>query len=230
MKKNLLLIVIGLTYFAGYVLHGCKKDKLDDVNAPSTPGISTSFTEEFDTVYNAFEKKDWVTKSSINAWSATWSQGFEGGQDKSGVWYGFPAYSFRTNQDEYAGIFVFDNTAMINSWLITPMLYVKNGNKISFYTRGSDGAYADRLQVRLNWNASTEIGDTFNNTGDFKTTVIDINPTQATKGYPLTWKKYEYSFSGLSKPANVRIGFRYFVPTSAKAKGIGIDQFKFEVQ
>lgn len=233
MKKNLLLIAVCLTYLAGYVFNGCKKEKPSDV-PESNPGISTSFTEEFDTVYEAMQKRDWQTKSPVNAMSVLWSQGTDVAYDKWGVPYGFPAYSFTKKTDEYAGIFVFDNnnsSSTISSWLITPVLYVKNGDRISFYTRADNGAaYIDRLQVRLNSKASTNIGTAIDATGDFGTTLFDINSKQSANAYPAVWTKYEYTFSGLSKKTNVRIGFRYFVPANGAVRGIGIDQFKFEVQ
>jgi hypothetical protein len=66
--------------------------------------------------------------------------------------------------------------------------------------------------------------------GGYTSTLFDINPTQAAGGYPTTWKKYEYTFSGLTGSKNIRIGFRHYVIHPANARGVGIDLFKFGVQ
>jgi len=231
MKKNLLLIAVCLTYVAAYVFNGCRKEKIDDQSAPVNPGISTSFTEEFDSIYQAIQKRGWITNSSASALALTWIQGAETGFDKIGGQYGFPAYSYTKTADEYAAVFNFGSSGLVSSWLITPVLYVKNGDKISFYTRCDNNMnYADRLQVRLNLKASTNIGNSIDAIGDFKNVVVEVNPSQANTAYPVTWTKYEYTFSGISKQTNVRIGFRYFAPDGTVTKGIGIDQFKFQVQ
>jgi hypothetical protein len=223
MKPNQLLMLVCLTYFAGYVFNGCKKDKPEEA-----PGISTSFTEEFESFNLDLQKNGWAVKSATSG--DFWTQGSAKAADKAGIVYGFPAYSYSNTEDEYAGIFLFNHTSSIDSWLITPVMFVKNGDKISFYSRGSDGGYTDRLQVRVNWSSSTNIGNSRNDfVGDFTTPVIDINSSEVTNGFPVRWTRYEYSFSGLSKPLNVRIGFRYYAPANVNARGVGIDQFKFEV-
>ncbi|MGZ8510154.1 MAG: hypothetical protein ACXWWA_07245, partial [Chitinophagaceae bacterium] len=62
----------------------------------------------------------------------------------------------------------------------------------------------------------------------FTTILMDINSAQVSGGYPETWTKYEHTFSGISGNITRRIGLRYFVPNTASANGISIDQFKFE--
>jgi hypothetical protein len=192
--------------------------------------ISTSFTEEFDTVYN-LESKGWVKKDNSAGITANWVQGRRG-VDKAGVWYGFPAYSFTNSQDEFVyasiatGYYPASNYA-ISSWLITPILSIKNGDKFSFYSRSDSGVYNDRLQVLMNASPIINVETNYSSVGNFTIKLLDINEAQVANGYPKVWTKYEYIFSGISSQINTRIAFRYFVPIY-KAKGIGIDLFKFE--
>jgi hypothetical protein len=72
------------------------------------------------------------------------------------------------------------------------------------------------------------VGDDPTSVGGFTKSLLDINSTQAAGGYPVTWTKYEYTFSGISGKIDRRIGFRYFVPATASSRGIAIDLFKFE--
>src|ERR1051326_2550024 len=131
--------------------------------------ILKSFTEEFDTVFR-LGSKGWLIKDNSFGVSATWVQG-KLGYDKTGKKYGFPAYSFTTSQDEfiYASIIsaYVGNSYTINSWLITPTLSVKNGDKISFYSRSDSGLYGDRLQVLLSPSAGNSVGASYKETGDF---------------------------------------------------------------
>ena len=113
---------------------------------------------------------------------------------------------------------------------MTPVLSVKNGDKISFYTRGETvGAHTDRMQVLMNKSVSDDVGHKPNSVGGFTTILVDINPSQALNGYPTTWTKFEHTFSGISGKTDTRIAFRHYVTNTTNAKGIGIDQFRFQV-
>jgi len=156
-----------------------------------------------------------------------WGQGIWG-IDKSGQEYGFPAYSDSVSNNEYA--FSGQSYASISSWLISPVLSVKNGDKISFYTRvGSESSSADRMQVLMNKSTSTDVGDKLS-AGSFTTTLLDINPAEAPNGYPTSWKKYEYTFTNISGQMNTRIAFRHYVINPKNVTGIGIDVFSFQVK
>lgn len=228
MKKNFFLFIVCLSCLLAGLVNGCKKDSLAN---PFT-GTAISFTEEFDSVYK-LSTKGWVNNLT-NISGANWSQGSRGA-DKFGVWHGFSAYSYSATPDEYVYAAAADSSAnsgnyTINCWLITPVLSVKNGDKISFYGRAdSVGINTDRLQVRMNKSASAEVGTTVNSTGDFTTVLFDINSAQVPGGFPVTWTKYEYTFSGISGKTDTRIAFRYYVNSTRTARGVGIDQFKFEV-
>jgi hypothetical protein len=225
MKKNFFLFILGLGWLLVGLVNGCKKDASPN---PTDIGIRTSFTEEFDSVYK-LSTKGWVMQ---NISVASWGQGRRG-VDKAGVWHGFSAYSYTVTTDEfaYAGTPPSPpSNYTISCWLITPVLSVKNGDKISFYSRADTvGVNTDRLQVLMNKSGSAEVGTTATSVGDFTTTLIDINSAQATGGFPVTWIKYEYTFAGISGRMDTRVGFRYYVNSTTTARGVGIDLFKFEV-
>ncbi|MBL7745070.1 MAG: choice-of-anchor J domain-containing protein [Chitinophagaceae bacterium] len=207
-------ILIGLT-------NSCKKEKPGN----SSIGIAKSFTEEFDSIYE-LETKGWVitdNSEQLTLWT--------GWISKIGpITPPFPAYSYSVSEREFIRASVSGSSSYypVSSWLITPVLSVKNGDKISFYTRADTGSvYRDRLQVLMNMSLSSNVGGTVNSTGNFNTVLFDINSGQVAGGYPVTWTKYEYTFSGISGRADTRIGFRYFVPSAMSAKMIGIDLFQF---
>jgi hypothetical protein len=235
MKKGTLLCILVLACLLTGLVNGCKKDSLPDPPPPPTDiGTAISFTEEFDTVFN-LPAKGWVIKDLSASGSsgpyAAWAQAYMG-FDKAGVWSGFTAYSYATTQDEFAYSLASSSSSpyTISGWLITPVLSVKNGDKISFYTRGDTaGIYTDRMQVLMNKSASEDVGNKPNSTGDFTTVLFDINSSQAAGGYPLTWTKYEYIFSGISGKTDTRIAFRHYVTNTTNAKGIGVDLFRFQV-
>jgi hypothetical protein len=117
----------------------------------------------------------------------------------------------------------------ISNWLLAPTMTVQNGTTLIFYTRTVDvPQFPDRLQVRMSTNgASTEVGTTAFDVGDFTTLLLDINPTQTTTGYPNTWTKFTVTVSGLGGPTTGRLALRYFVVDggffSPNADYIGID-------
>jgi len=84
------------------------------------------------------------------------------------------------------------------------------------------------MQVLINKSTSTDVGNSLNSVGSFTTVLFDINSTQVMWGYPATWTKYEYTFSGISGKINTRIAFRhYVVDPQGVVIGVGIDLFKF---
>ncbi len=220
MKKMLALFISCLIVSLSPILNGCKKD--------SDGKSGKTYSEEFVDVPN-LRVKGWAfINNSVPNGIAAWQQGQEG-MDKGGTIYGFPAYSYKDEKDEYAfaGFIYNGNTYSISNWMISPDYTIKNGDKISFYTRSSPGTNdADRLQVRLNEvDNSTEVGSTPATVGKFTLLLKDINETLSVGAYPQTWTKYEITVSGLSGPKQTRIAFRYF--PGSKSDGIGIDQFSF---
>jgi hypothetical protein len=237
MKNFSFVFILSFVGFSIGFIHSCKKEAGSSTIPPTTPPasvITISFVEEFEDITSLTTTSDWVKKNNSadeNDYGLTdWGQGMWS-TDKLGNEYGFPAYSYSSFQNEY--VYSGQSYASISSWLITPVLSVKNGDKISFYTR-TDSNYTyttDRMQVLMNKSTSTDVGSTPNSVGSFTTTLFDINSTQSQGGYPPNWKKYEYTFSGISGKMNTRIAFRHYDPgTTGTVSGIGIDLFKFEVK
>jgi hypothetical protein len=232
MNKKYSILASGCIALAVFTLvNGCEKDFVEQPVA-----VSKSFTEEFDTVANLYQKGWAFVNNSRPQGAATWQQGVYA-SGKLGP-DGFPAYSYTASGDEYifAGYASGNNIATLSSWMLTPAIEMKNGDRFSFYTRTFEGStYADRLQVRINLtDNSTDVGNDENSVGKFTTLFTDINPTLTTgaNGYPQSWRKYEFTISGLPAPLKRRIGFRYFVtqggPSGSNSNAIGIDQFHFE--
>lgn len=222
MKQNFFLSILALGSLLAGLIHGCKKDSVDK---PPTI-ITTSFTEEFVDI-SQLETKGWVIKDNSDD-PTPWIQA---GMSKGGPYPFFPAYSFTTSEFEFISAYITPtgSTYAVSSWLITPVLSLKNGDKISFYSRTDSGSvYHERLQARMNASTTADVGGNSNSLGGFSTILLEINSAQVSGGYPETWTKYEHTFSGISGKITRRIGFRYFVPNTAIANGIAIDQFRFE--
>ena len=121
------------------------------------------------------------------------------------------------------------NADTISNWLLTPPLTLQNGAVLTFWTRTVDApAFPDRLQVRMSTNgASTNVGTTATDVGDFTTLLLDINPTYTLTGYPNVWTQFTVTVSGVASPTTGRLALRYFVenggPSGANSDYIGID-------
>jgi hypothetical protein len=240
MKNLFLLCVLCLAFFAIAIINSCTKESMRGT-VPTTPyvppnltPITSSYNEEFADV-SILTDKGWAIGEYSEAdtvGTTAWVQGNYGPGKADPVWYGFTADSPSASPYEYIYSYepAFDSSLSISSWLLTPILTVKNGDKISFTTRGDTTAvYTDRMQVLLSASASLYVGHALTTVGDFTTVLYDINAQQVPGGYPITWTKYEYTFSGISGKTNIRIAFRHFALHPANARGIGIDHFKFEV-
>jgi hypothetical protein len=121
----------------------------------------------------------------------------------------------------------------ISNWLLTPQLTLTNGSTLSFWTRTTNGAFPDRLQVRLSTaGTSTNVGTTSASVGDFTTVLFDINPTLNTTAYPTAWTQYTATISGLSGATTGRLAFRYFVTNGgtdgANSDYIGLDEVAYQ--
>ena len=224
MKKVLLLsAILSCCLFIG-IINSCRKD------SNKSAGISISFSEEFDSVY-ALESKGWVIKDN-SEYFTMWVQPGSYNSGKVPAPTPFTAYSYVSSPYEYILASLTPSTSSyysVSSWLITPVLSVKNGDKISFYTRADTGnVYKDRLQVLMNSSSSSDVGNSTTSVGGFTQNLFDINSGYAAGAYPTTWTKYEHTFSGISGKINTRIAFRYYVSAITSARTIGIDLFKFE--
>jgi hypothetical protein len=119
--------------------------------------------------------------------------------------------------------------ATISNWLLTPEVFLQDGT-LTFYTRTIvDSAYPDRLQIRMSTNgASTNVGTTALDVGDFTNLLLDINPTYTIGGYPEAWTQFTVIISGVPVGTTGRLAFRYFVedagPQGVNSNYIGIDR------
>lgn len=221
------------------LVNGCQKDYVAPAEAPSR-----AFVEEFDTMANLY-KRGWAfNNNSRPLGAATWQQGiYQAVNGKTGITYdGFPAFSYHATPDEYAFAGYLNTSAdslgTISSWMITPPLEMRNGDKFSFYTRTiAQSQYKDRLEVRLNpTDDSHGVGFDSTSHGKFTTVMGTVNPNFTTTGYPATWTRYEFTISGLPNTLlKRRIGLRYYVSragsgATANGNAIGIDKFEFMPQ
>jgi len=123
-------------------------------------------------------------------------------------------------------------TNTISNWMILPVLSVKNGDEIKFYTRTVTGnPYPDRLEVRLSDSGAGSTAPT-NDTdvGSYTNLLLTINSLLNVSGYPEAWILQTIVISGLTGTTDVRIALRYFVtdggPTGINSFYIGIDELE----
>lgn len=165
----------------------------------------------------------WVqTNLSSPLGSLSWFQG------NSSV---FPAHAGAPTAYIAANYNSTGSVGTISNWLLTPVLNLNNLQSLSFYTRTATGStWADRLEVRMSTNgASSNVGTTATDVGDFSTLLLSVNPSLAASGYPQTWT--QFTVSSVTAPGTGRIAFRYFVTnggsSGSNSNYIGIDTFQF---
>jgi hypothetical protein len=242
MKHFIFFCLLSVGFFVLGSIHGCKKDNITPPQNPPTPAppvittpVTTSYTEEFNDFY-ALQTKGWymLEYSQVDTMGTTaWTPGPYGVTKTDTNFYGFTAYSYQNSPFEYAYSYApaSSSNLSVSSWMLSPILVVKNGDSISFYTRGdTTGSYTNRMQVLMDTLGSVNVGHDPTSLGSYTIKLLDINPTQAAGGYPTNWKKYEYIFSGLTGSKSIRIGFRHYMNHPANARGIGIDLFKLGIQ
>jgi hypothetical protein len=180
--------------------------------------------------------------SGITYTPTGWSQVNKSTTIGSTAWFSGPflsngTLSFPPQSGNGCMIADYQNTTgnnTISNWLISPMVSMKNGDVLKFYTiQNPQTPYADRMEVRMSTNgASTNVGvgtPTATQVGDFTSLLTTINPALGVYVYPQTWTVYTIAISGLAGTGatNGRIAFRYFVtsggPSGANSDMIGLD-------
>src|SRR5205085_3362494 len=191
---------------------------------PSPSPTCAPLSEGFDDI-TTLTGAGWVqTNHSTVVGSTSWFQG------NSAV---FPAQSGAPTSYIGANFNNTTGTNTISNWLLTPPVTLQNGRTMTFYTRTVDAPmFPDRLQVRMSTNgASSNVGTTATDVGDFTTLLLDINPTYTTTGYPNVWTQFTVTVTGVPTATLGRLALRYFVenggPTGANSDYIGIDTFVY---
>jgi hypothetical protein len=246
LNRSIWLFIVGMAAFVS-----CKDDSY--LATPPSDTKNYSFVEEFDTVTAAYNRGWRFLNVSEQKGTGLWIQGLF----NNPVQTGFPApipFAPYSSQGSYAGFIGADYTSTnggavtISNWLVSPETVMKNGDKIIFYTRtlllpitgGTDSTdYANRLQVRINSTASLNVGET-NDPGDFKTSLLDINPTYKEAhtlpalfdplAYPAKWTRFETTVAGLNSTQKARFAFRYYVEgagNAGRATAVAIDSVAF---
>jgi hypothetical protein len=202
-----------------------------------------SFVESFDTVDAAYGRGWRFLNKSVEIGPTNW-------MNPSPNNLPFPAFYSVSTSRGYLWV-DYNSTSsgqgIISNWAISPVVSMKNGDTISFYTRaelfpiGDDSTdFSNRLQVRMNiQNTGLDVGEG-DNFGDFDKILLDINPTYlefhykdfingnptALLAYPYTWKRFEIILTGIDKPTAGRFAFRYFLEGGGgggKGTSIGVD-------
>ena len=233
--------ILATTILASLQVVSCKKDS----TPPPTPPVVTnqSFTQGFESM-DSLMNQGWILRNLSDTLPYNPDDG------SGGPGQGWSIQSETSNgetpfegdgllYDSYLA--ATDFSGNISDWLISPKLFLQNGDKISFYTvshgsigYGAGGSYGDRLQLRLNtFNTSDSIGTTSSDVGHFTTPLIDVNPlykTTAPGDYPSTRTKYEATITGLTQPDSGRFAIRYFVEVSGGSNGdeVAIDKVEFK--
>ncbi|WP_299769483.1 choice-of-anchor J domain-containing protein [uncultured Dokdonia sp.] len=139
----------------------------------------------------------------------------------------FPAFDGEPNSYIAANFMVTDGTIM-DLYLISPELILKNGDVISFFTRTIIGsAFPDRLEVRLDPDGGG-VNPTTGDNGSFTELLLSINPDLEVGGYPEDWEKQTIVVSGLTGEVTTRFALRYWAtdagPVGNNSNIIGIDR------
>ncbi|MHB8789570.1 MAG: choice-of-anchor J domain-containing protein [Desulfobulbaceae bacterium] len=185
------------------------------------------WSQGFDDVYNDLLAQGWDQINHSNPIDETVTDWFQGDETM------FPAQAGALPDSYIAANYA--NTSSpgpgtISNWLITPELNFASVGQVSFWTRTVDPpVFPDRLQVRLSTSgASTDVGITETDVGDFTELLVDINSSLTLVDYPVIWTKYTITSPSLPTSGSGRIAFRYFVtdagdPNGTNSEYIGID-------
>jgi len=220
-------------------LLACRKDDPASLIPPPIP--DQSFREEFDTVAKAFER-GWVPINNSNPkGSSIWTQGGAP----------FPIFSPYSSNGSYAGFIAADYLStsgtddVISNWLISPVITMQNGDKISFYTRtqllpaggGDSTDYGNNLEVCYNRkNDGTNVGvandpksaayNSNTDRGDFEL-LLSINPPVYNSSISFWEYKYAHSTPSLFVPGSYPAQWTRFEATISGLSGPHQGRFAF---
>lgn len=247
MRKYLLFNYVLLTVCIAAIFSSCVNDSY---LAEPTPIPNQSFVEEFDTAMAAYNR-GW---RFVNRSEPVGITDFSNYIDVTTV--PFEAYSSKARKNGFLWADYLSTSAqvgVVSTFAISPIVYLKNGDQIVFYTRaqlyestppGDSTDFVNRLQVVLNTkNTGLNCGKGLN-PGDFDQYLLFINPflqpfllsefntgvAQQKGAYPHRWTRFTATVQGLSKPTWGRFGFRYFIEgagSNGLGSSIGIDSVAY---
>lgn len=187
-------------------------------------GFSQILEEGFDNI-QTLQNDGWtLTNQSEPAGILGWFQGNSGQAFNSheGADNSYIAASYE-NTDASGGI--------ISNWLITPIVEVKDGDLLSFWTRVPEGSiWNDRLEVRMSSGELSVPQNGADDIGSFDQLDLVLNDDMDLS-YPEEWTKFEIIVSGVgSSPQEVNFAFRYHVDNTSgeETNYIGIDSVVIE--
>lgn len=260
MKRNHLLVGTVMLGTLITLVVSCVKERGTGMSNPPLPVTPpASFVEEFTDV-SELSSKGWMMKNMSSPVGQTgWRQGrYEAGTMAQYKflgpvpYVGFPAYSASTSSKDFISCDVSAvNEGTISAWLISPVVPIREGDQIIFYTRAADDSNypvytKDRMQVRANFsNGTVNLTDT--GVGNFTNLLLDINPGyvyndpssgQGAGGYPRSWRRYVVTVDSVpgNSAAAARFAFRYYGADAGLQGGsggsnyatiVGIDSLSF---
>jgi len=234
MRKNQLVFGLIFSGIIAIVIISCVKDPAaKKVVNPLPVAPPVSFVEEFTNVGD-LASKGWVLRNLSSPVGQTgWRQGrYESGATSQYKfagpvpYIGFPGYSISKSPQDFISCDVSAvNEGKLSAWLISPVLPIKEGDQIVFFTRAADDSNypvytKDRMQVRANFSDGT-VNLTDTGVGNFSKLLLDINPRyiyndpsggQGSDGYPRAWRKYTINIDTVpgNSAAAARFAFRYY--------------------
>ncbi len=187
---------------------------------PASAHAGLTISENFDDISTLSDDGWFITNNSAPLGTSSW---FQGNPALFGSHQGEPSAYIAASAESVSGA-----VGAINNWLLTPNVWINDGDVFTFYTRTREASiFPDRLQLRLSTNgASTNVGSSTADVGDFTILLQDINEFYGTD-YPESWTEFSVTIAGLGGRTSGRFAFRYFVEdagTTGNSNYIGIDE------
>lgn len=239
MRNSTLRKLAAYSVIVLFVLQSCKDDSYLTTKLPYA---NSSFSEEFDTASAALSRGWKFINASDPVGAASW----QNGGDIAPI---FNAYSNNGSNVGFIGATYLSTSAgqgAISNWLVSPPVFMQNGDKIVFYARAQMQTpgytatdttdWGNRLQLAYNtFDDGLNVGSGYD-PGDYTTVLVDINPMQyerhkapgtyngiaysqamINQAFPDEWTRFEGVVTGLPKPGVHRFAFRYLVTDGGNA-------------
>ncbi|MEL6809801.1 MAG: choice-of-anchor J domain-containing protein [Bacteroidota bacterium] len=109
--------------------------------------------------------------------------------------------------------FTSSQCCVISNWALLPVMELKNGDKLTFYTRTLAGSLRpDRLEVRISTDGFNSVWpEGPEDLGSYTNLLLTINESLELRGYPEVWEEQTVELSGLDGPTFVQFAFRYYI-------------------